>query len=139
MARRRRRWGYDSRGTPGLIALPGCLLFVGLASLPILVPDLMQRCIGRTIEAPRGKGGLVVMAMEAACSPLLFFGPGREIALGLTLVALGLACAWAWRWSKRHQAHWDTIRARERASRAEKRAGKAKRLEEQEEPPAGRG
>lgn len=133
----RRRWGYESRGTPGLIALPGCLLFLAVASLPILVPDLMQRCIGRTIETPRGKGGLVVMAVEAACSPLLFFGAGREIALGLTLVVLGLACAWAWRWSKRHQAYWDTIREKERARRAEKRALKAAATE-QEEPPAGR-
>lgn len=121
-----RRWGYDSRGTPGVLMLPGCLTLVLLAALPVLVPDLMQRCVGRTVEPPRGKAGVVYMAVEAACTPLLFFGPGREIALGLTLVALLIAVWWSRRWIKAHQAHWDVIRARERERRAAKRAAKAK-------------
>lgn len=119
--RRKRPWGYDSRGAPGVLMLPGCLTLVLLACLPVLVPDLMERCVGRTLDPPRGKAGVVYMAVEAACSPLLFFGPGREIALGLTLVALLIAVWWSRRWIKAHQAHWNVIRARERERRAEKR------------------
>jgi hypothetical protein len=119
--RKPRRWGYDSRGTPAVLMLPGCLALILLAILPLLAPDLLQRCIGRTIEPPRGKAGILYLAIETACAPLLFLGPGKEILLAITLVALLLASLWARRWTKAHQAHWDVIRAREHERRAEKR------------------
>ncbi len=123
MARPPRRWGYDSRGTPAVLHLPGCLAIALICFLPLLAPDLIERCSGMVLaEAPRGKGAAAVYtALGIICSPLLFLGPASEIALGLTLAALIIAALWARHWIKQHQAHWDVVRAKERERRAEKR------------------
>jgi len=126
LARQPRRWGYDSRGTPGIMELPGCLVIVLLCFLPLLAPDLIERCIGHTPEVPGSKGAAAVYsALATLCSPLLFLGHGREILIGMALVALLIATWRTRRWIKEHQAHWDVIRAKERERRAEKRRLKA--------------
>ena len=126
MSRRRRRWGYDSRGTPALVHLPGCLAIILLGFLPLLAPDLIERCIDHVPEAPASKGAAAFYAALATlCSPLIFLGAGKNILLGLALVALIIASLWSRRWISDHQAHWDVIRAKERAQRAEKRRLKA--------------
>lgn len=106
-----------------MVHLPGCLAIALLCFLPLLTPDLIERCSGLLLpEAPRGKGAAAVyIVLGTLCSPLLFMGPGKEILLGLTLAALIIASLWARHWIKQHQAHWDVIRARERERRAEKR------------------
>jgi hypothetical protein len=122
LARQPRRWGYDSRGTPLAVHLPGILAIALLCFLPMLAPDLVGRCIGHTPDVPGSKDAAAVYsALATLCSPLLFVGSGRELLLGLTLVALIIASLWARRWIKAHQAHWDVIRAKERERRAEKR------------------
>ncbi|WP_164155459.1 hypothetical protein [Sandarakinorhabdus rubra] len=134
MARRPRRWGYDSRGTPAVVHLPGCLAIALLCFLPLLAPDLIERCIGYAPDPPDRKGAAAVLsALATLCSPLLFLGPTRNIVIGVTIVALIIASLWARHWMKEHQAHWDVIRAEERARRAEKRRLKAAR---KVEPPA---
>lgn len=137
--RPQRRWGYDSRGTPLAVHLPGILIIALLCFLPMLAPDLIERCIGHTPNVPSSKGAATVLsAIATLCSPLLFTGPTRDLLLGLTLTTLIIAALWARKWIKEHQAHWDIIRAKERERRAEKRRAKA--LEKKErEPPAGRG
>jgi hypothetical protein len=139
--RKKRRWGYDSRGTPLAVQLPGCLTIALLCFLPLLAPGLIERCIGHTPDVPGSKGAAAAYsALATLCSPLLFTGPARDLLLGLTLTALIIAALWARHWIKQHQAHWDMIRARERERRAEKRRARlAAAEEEQEEPPAGRG
>jgi hypothetical protein len=141
LARQKRRWGYDSRGTPLAVHLPGILAIALLGFLPMLAPDLIERCIGHTPDIPGSKGAAAAYsALATICSPLLFTGPARELLLGLALVALIIASLWARHWIKQHQAHWDVIRARERERRAEKRRARlAATEEEQAEPPAGRG
>jgi hypothetical protein len=122
LARQPRRWGYDSRGTPAVVHLPGCLTIAMLCFLPMLAPDLIERCIGHSLEVPRGKGAAAVhSALATLCSPWLFIGPGQDLLIGVTLVALIIASLWAQRWIATHQAHWDVIRAKERERRAEKR------------------
>lgn len=136
MARQPRRWGYDSRGTPAVVHLPGCLAIALLCFLPMLAPDLIERCIGHSPDVPGSKGAAAALsALATLCSPLLFLGPGRNMLIGLALVALIIASLWARRWIKQHQAHWDVIRAKERQRRAEKRRA----LTEEDEPPTSTG
>jgi hypothetical protein len=121
-----RRWGYDSRGTPAVVHLPGCLAIALLVFLPLAAPELIGRCIGHVPDVPSNKGGAAALsALAALCSPLLFVGPGRELVIGIVLVALIIASLWARHWMQQHQAHWDVVRAEERAKRAEKRRLKA--------------
>jgi hypothetical protein len=122
LARQKRRWGYDSRGTPAAVHLPGCLAIALLCFLPMLAPDLIERCIGQTPDVPGSKGAAAVQsALATLCSPLLFLGSGQEMLIGVTLLALIIASLWARRWIQTHHAHWEVIRAKERARRAERR------------------
>ena len=102
--------------------LPGCLVIVALCFLPLLAPDLTERCIGHTPQVPGSKGAAAVYsALATLCSPFLFLGPTRDMLTGLALLALLFATWRTRRWIKAHQAHWDAIRAQERQRRAEKR------------------
>lgn len=68
--------------------LPGCLVIALPGFLPLLAPDLIERCNGLLLpESPGGKGGAMFYA--------------------------ALATLWARRWIKAHQAHWDVVRAAE--------------------------
>jgi|GEM_PF-4125391 len=123
-ARRPKRWGYDSRGTPFAVGcLPLIALVGALGAILWLAPDLVERCTGYTIEPGRARGsaGPVVLALQLVCSPLLLLGPWTEKALFALLLATIAALIWAWSWKRRHKAHWDTVRARERERRAERR------------------
>jgi len=107
------------------VHLPGCLSIALLCFLPLLAPNLVERCIGHPLAAPNGKGAAAIhSALATLCSPLLITGPGHEPLLAAAIIALIIASLWARRWIKQHQAHWDIIRAQERAHRAEKRRQK---------------
>lgn len=122
MKRKRKPWGYDSRGIPFSVGcLPILLVFAVLAAIPILAPNMIEQCVGRPLEPPRGKGGIVYIAIEIFCSPLLIFGSATEKALFAALVGAGIALFFAWRWTKKHQAYWDVIRAKEKERRRQKR------------------
>lgn len=97
-----------------------------------LVPDLFSRCLGHETGEFRnyGRGTAVVLLVgEMACSWVLLTGPRGEIALFLALLGSLAALLWAWRWTRRHQAFWAPIRARERAQAKERRAKRRRERE----------
>ncbi|MCE2829972.1 MAG: hypothetical protein LW742_09530 [Sphingomonadales bacterium] len=115
MKRKQKPWGYDSRGIPFSVGcLPILLIFAALVAVRIFAPNMIEQCVGRPLEPPRGKGGIVYIAIEIVCSPLLIFGSSTEKALFAALIGAGISLFFAWRWTKRHQAYWDGIRAKEK-------------------------
>ena len=120
--RKRKPWGYDSRGIPFSVGcLPILLIFAVLGAILFFAPGLIEQCVGRPLEPPRGKAGIIYLALEIACSPLLIFGSLTEKALFAALVGTGIVLFVAWRWTRKHQAYWDVIRAKEREKRRQKR------------------
>jgi hypothetical protein len=126
--RSKRPWGYDSRGVPCSIAcLPLLLLIAVLWAIPLLLPGFLGQCLGHPVEPTgRGRGAAIVFAViEIVCSPLLVKRGWSGIALFVALLgAIGLL-VWARRWMKRHNAHFDVIRAKERERRRKKRMERA--------------
>ncbi|MEQ1538804.1 MAG: hypothetical protein ABL928_07755 [Sphingorhabdus sp.] len=101
--------------------MPLILFWAALVSISVFAPDLIEQCIGRPVEPPRGKAGVIYAVIEIVCSPLLIFGSSTEKALFVVLIGAGNALFFAWRWTKKHQAYWDVIRAKERERRRQKR------------------
>lgn len=86
--------------------------------------------MGRDMELSGRRGsGLVISLVELVCSPLLLFGPAREIVLFLSLIAVIAANIYAYLWERKHTAYWDVIRAKERERRARRKVEKKKDVE----------
>jgi hypothetical protein len=129
MRRRRKPWGYESRGIPFSVGcLPELLFFGIMVAIAVFAPSLIEQCVGRPIEPPRGKAGAVYMLIELVCSPLLLFGSATDILLFVLLLSSLFAMGLAWLWIRKHQAYWDVIRAKEREKRRQKRLEKERRI-----------
>jgi hypothetical protein len=78
-------------------------------------------CLGDPLEG-RGRGiAAVRFAAIGPCSPYLLRGSPLEWLLFISMWAPIPFAILNWRWAKRHRAHWDAVRAREKIRRAEKR------------------
>jgi hypothetical protein len=132
----KKRWGYDSRGIPFTVGcLPFLLFLSAMTAIGVFAPDLVERCVGQPIEKPRGKAGILYVALELACSPLLALGATSDLVLfGLLLCTLA-SMYWARLWTRKHQAHWDIVRAKEKERRKQKRLEKERKNQKQRDKP----
>jgi hypothetical protein len=132
MTRKRKPWGYESRGIPFSVGcLPAILLWAVVVAIPFVAPDLIEQCVGQPVEPPRGKAGILYAAFELACSPLLLFGSYAEIALFLFLLCVVAGLVWARFWIRKHEAYWDVIRAKEKERRQQKRLEREQKKREE--------
>jgi hypothetical protein len=104
--------------------LPTMLFIAILIAIPIFAPNLIEQCVGRPIEPPRGKAGIIYIAIEIGCSPLLLFGSSTDVTLFILLLCAIFILTVAWLWIRKHQAYWDVIRAKENERRRQKRLEK---------------
>jgi fatty acid desaturase len=130
MKRKLKQWGYESRGIPFTVGCLPVMLFLGLLiAIQFVAPNLIEQCIGQSVEPPRGKAAIIYFALELACSPLLLFGSFAEIAFFLSLLVSVIAMGTAWLWTRKHQAYWDVIRSKENEHRRKKRLEKTSKNE----------
>jgi hypothetical protein len=94
-------------------------IFVSMDSL------VFERCFGTPLGGGRG-AGMVRMIAAIPCSPFLLGGYPVE---WLLFIALWLPLPFAIRnraWVRRHKAHWDEVRQREKLRRIERRQSRAR-------------
>jgi len=85
--------------------------------------DLFLRCVGNSLYGSGRIAALVRMTVAIPCS--LYTGSVIErLAVGTFFAVIPFAVLQVF-WMRRHKAYWDTVRAREKLKRAEKRTGNA--------------
>lgn len=91
--------------------------------------DLFLRCINNPLQAGGRAGALVRMLIAIPCSVYAFNGGSilEHVATASFFGSIPFAIM-AIGFMKRHRAYWDTVRAREKLARAEKRKAKSDRV-----------
>src|SRR5262245_29498467 len=94
--------------------------------------QLFRQCIGHSIESSGRLAAAVRLATAIPCSPYSFYGPiSEQIAFVVFWGSIPFAILQI-RWMKRHRAYWDSVRAREKIRRAERRSAQVVKPTEQE-------